>query len=396
MVSVSAVSDAEIIALIKEARTQDRSVELKSALLEKMPTDPVTEEAFPKAPSELKQDSAVDSTLLSLYGTYKEYRLKGNPRSPWFEKRLAERVDDYRRVIVAARADAPVPPVCPPATQPTPSQDFKGLIQAAEKSTNAEAWRKVNYDEWKTNWGRARSLEFLAYLEKEKAYIPEAELGIVSREQSKLAPAKSPEKMSKFRTVREIIIHHSDTAQDAAIRDIQNYHFSRGWNDIGYHWLVSKDSQDQAWKVFAGRDFRFTGAHVENQNKDKWGIEVSGNYHPASDRNSGGATSESELVPPPEALHRLASQIMVLADQSSNFATQLRKNDVSLDIQIVRGHGDCKATDCPGDGLLPTVRYLNYTLQKRRGDEKAAEKAKQELLELVASRRIRIAEGIVQ
>src|SRR5699024_9054129 len=58
------------------------------------------------------------------------------------------------------------------------------------------------------------------------------------------------------------------------MRQIQAFHmFSRGWCDVGYNYLVSRNG-----KIFVGRGYGVLGAHTENANTGNMGISFSGNY----------------------------------------------------------------------------------------------------------------------
>lgn len=66
------------------------------------------------------------------------------------------------------------------------------------------------------------------------------------------------------RDIREIILHCSATKQgdDFSAGDIRRWHLQRGFNDIGYHFVVRLDGT-----VERGRDINLTGAHCLNHNR---------------------------------------------------------------------------------------------------------------------------------
>ncbi|MSQ90569.1 MAG: N-acetylmuramoyl-L-alanine amidase [Phycisphaerales bacterium] len=79
-----------------------------------------------------------------------------------------------------------------------------------------------------------------------------------------------------------ITIHHdgmtpflaTDYASCAArIELIRNGHRGKGWADIGYHFIV-----DRSGRVWEGRDLRYQGAHVKDQNEGNLGILCVGNF----------------------------------------------------------------------------------------------------------------------
>lgn len=104
--------------------------------------------------------------------------------------------------------------------------------------------------------------------------IPRAEWG-----------ARNPDNVcNEVESPYRISIHHTasptDDGGDAAIRmrQMQAFHIdSRGWCDIGYHFVVS-----QAGRIYQGRsDERRPGAHVGGQNSGNVGICFIGNFEEA-------------------------------------------------------------------------------------------------------------------
>ncbi|MCC7390049.1 MAG: N-acetylmuramoyl-L-alanine amidase [Phycisphaerales bacterium] len=83
--------------------------------------------------------------------------------------------------------------------------------------------------------------------------------------------------------ISRITVHHdgmtaftSTSQADAASRleSIRNSHVdSRGWADIGYHYIV-----DPAGRVWEGRPINLQGAHVADNNEHNLGVMVMGNY----------------------------------------------------------------------------------------------------------------------
>lgn len=83
-------------------------------------------------------------------------------------------------------------------------------------------------------------------------------------------------------TPTKIILHHSLTEDNKLLNNyngIYNYHtITKGWSDIGYHWVLEYDKGILQWKK--GRDEKTRGAHCsqDNQNYKSIGICVVGNY----------------------------------------------------------------------------------------------------------------------
>jgi N-acetylmuramoyl-L-alanine amidase len=79
--------------------------------------------------------------------------------------------------------------------------------------------------------------------------------------------------MKKILKLRYIVIHHSQRKNNNTLSSIKKAHLSRGFEDIGYHYLITKTG-----KILKGRYERFQGAHVLNQNKNSLGICLTGNF----------------------------------------------------------------------------------------------------------------------
>ena len=75
-------------------------------------------------------------------------------------------------------------------------------------------------------------------------------------------------KLSK-RKIKEIIIHCSATREgkNYTVEDIRNWHKKRGFNDIGYHYVIYRDGS-----IHNGRDVDIIGAHCTNHNTYSIGV----------------------------------------------------------------------------------------------------------------------------
>lgn len=79
------------------------------------------------------------------------------------------------------------------------------------------------------------------------------------------------------RPVNLLVIHHSATRRDASPAAIREGHLRRGWEDVGYHWLI-----DWNGAVTRGRPLKKPGAHAAGYNTHSVGICVIGdNTHEA-------------------------------------------------------------------------------------------------------------------
>lgn len=75
--------------------------------------------------------------------------------------------------------------------------------------------------------------------------------------------------MSRMRTINKIIIHCSATPEgkNFTVDDIRRWHKERGFNDIGYHYVIYLDGS-----IHKGRDESIVGAHCVGQNQTSIGI----------------------------------------------------------------------------------------------------------------------------
>ena len=72
-----------------------------------------------------------------------------------------------------------------------------------------------------------------------------------------------------MRKITEIIIHCADTPEgrNDKAADIRRWHKAKGWNDIGYHYVIDLDGT-----IEAGRDIEQAGAHAQGHNANSIGI----------------------------------------------------------------------------------------------------------------------------
>lgn len=64
-----------------------------------------------------------------------------------------------------------------------------------------------------------------------------------------------------MREVTTHIIHCSDSPEDTTVSEIKKWHLARGFNDIGYHFVITQDG-----RIHRGRDINVTGAHAKGYN----------------------------------------------------------------------------------------------------------------------------------
>ena len=69
--------------------------------------------------------------------------------------------------------------------------------------------------------------------------------------------------------MKELIIHCSATpnGRNNTAKDIHQWHLDRGWDGIGYHWVITVDG-----KLEAGRPEYWMGSHASGHNSNSIGV----------------------------------------------------------------------------------------------------------------------------
>lgn len=122
--------------------------------------------------------------------------------------------------------------------------------------------------------------------------------------------------LARRRETSRIVIHHSASAGNETAAVIHGWHRDRGWNGIGYHYVIRKDGT-----IERGRPEEMVGAHAGRQgNWNSIGICVDGHF------------SKNE---PPQI------QIKALVWLVNDIKNRHKK------AKVVR-HRDIGSTECPG------------------------------------------------
>lgn len=77
-----------------------------------------------------------------------------------------------------------------------------------------------------------------------------------------------------------IVIHHSASGDDLTFEQIRTFHRDKGWDDIGYHFVISSVGE-----VFKGRAEDIVGAHALGLNQSSIGICCIGNFEESMPSN---------------------------------------------------------------------------------------------------------------
>ncbi|XP_045210358.2 peptidoglycan recognition protein 1-like [Mercenaria mercenaria] len=162
--------------------------------------------------------------------------------------------------------------------------------------------------------------------------LPECKINIITRAEW---GARPPKAITNLRVpVPEFFVHHTDTPEcfdvkacSAAVRSIQDFHMDeRGWNDIGYNFLVGEDGN-----VYEGRGWDHVGAHTKDYNSKSLGTSVIGNY--------------TAKLPNQKALTALKTLI----------ACGVEEKKLIPNYRLY-GHRDAGKTSCPGDALYKLIQ----------------------------------------
>jgi hypothetical protein len=143
--------------------------------------------------------------------------------------------------------------------------------------------------------------------------------------------ARSTRCSSSLGDAWRMAIHHTETptndsiSPQARLRQIQSYHMDvRGWCDIGYHYLMSRDG-----RLWEGRPGYLRGAHAGGgNNTGNIGVSVMGSH-------GGTQITDTQLA-------SIASLVRGLAGD----------HGVELNRTRIKGHREYKSTSCPGNALF--------------------------------------------
>jgi hypothetical protein len=142
---------------------------------------------------------------------------------------------------------------------------------------------------------------------------------IVSREEWGAAAPKSIPRTSPWSKSNDLWLHHTAGPEGQTVKSIQAFHQgpSRGWNDIGYHYLINK-----VGTIYEGRGREVWGAHSPGKNHEP-SVALIGDY---------------SATAPTDAQHRA---VYALRDY--------------LGVNRVRGHRENTATTCPGEAAFKKI-----------------------------------------
>ncbi|WP_189312528.1 peptidoglycan recognition protein family protein [Streptomyces brasiliensis] len=172
------------------------------------------------------------------------------------------------------------------------------------------------------------------------------------------------------KTVKAAFVHHTASGNKytcsqapSVIRGIYRYHVkSMGWRDIGYNFVV-----DKCGNIYEGRAGGVTkavmGAHTLGFNSDSMGIAVIGTFNSAK---------------PPAAsvtaIAKLTAWKLGLFGANPKGKTYLKSGGGNLypkgknvRLNVISGHRDGYATDCPGKKLYSKLGSARSTAARYQG-----------------------------
>ncbi|MEM9991991.1 MAG: N-acetylmuramoyl-L-alanine amidase, partial [Bacteroidota bacterium] len=151
--------------------------------------------------------------------------------------------------------------------------------------------------------------------------------------------------------VTHLIVHHSagtNVADDwaAIVRSVWDFHVEgRGWADIGYNWLI-----DPNGVIYEGRATNIRGAHFCGNNTNTEGVCMLGDF--------------TEIVPTDTSQQSLTQLLAWKACGNRLNPVGTRYHGASSKVlDVISGHRDGCATNCPGDSFYPLLPNLREAVQ---------------------------------
>lgn len=151
-----------------------------------------------------------------------------------------------------------------------------------------------------------------------------------------------------YHSVTHLVLHHSGSFSDRdsaeLMRSFWEYHYSKGWGDIGYNFVI--DEEGNIFEGHLGGD-DVVGIHAREANTGSMGVAVMGNY-----------TYETPSIATQESIINLFAW---KADQRdiNVFDASDALPYVNHGFPHIIGHRAVNETQCPGDmafRLLPAIR----------------------------------------
>ena len=135
-----------------------------------------------------------------------------------------------------------------------------------------------------------------------------------------------------MRRISEIIVHCSATPEgkDFTVADITRWHKARGFNTIGYHYVIYRDGT-----VHTGRPVSVIGAHCEGHNANSIGVCY-----------VGGLTSDGKKAKDTRTLKQKDALVLLLSNLKRQYPSS-----------VIKGHRDC-SPDINHDGKIEPCEWV--------------------------------------
>lgn len=136
-----------------------------------------------------------------------------------------------------------------------------------------------------------------------------------------------------MRQITEIIVHSTATPKgmNATAKDIDKWHKLRGYNCIGYHFVILRDG-----KIERGRDVEMAGAHCKGNNAETIGVAY-----------VGGLNENKQSADTRTGAQKIALNVL-LGDLVKQYPT----------IRKISGHRDYCNTACPSFDATAEYQHL--------------------------------------
>ena len=102
------------------------------------------------------------------------------------------------------------------------------------------------------------------------------------------------------RAIDSVVVHHTGSR---ILRDFDSpllvklrHRFLKGWDNVGYHYLIGNGRLTEDGKIYDGRPIEMPGAHAFGHNKNSIGIAMIGNFDHSKPTDKQMATLSQLLV----------------------------------------------------------------------------------------------------
>lgn len=139
-----------------------------------------------------------------------------------------------------------------------------------------------------------------------------------------------------MRPLDSIILHSTATPEgrNVTVDEIRQWHIERGWNDIGYHYVIYRNGA-----IKKGRPIEIQGAHTLGYNDNSIGVVYVG------------GTDESGKAKDTRTMLQGISMRLLIAYLKAKHG-----------IKTVLGHKQCTSTECPSFDVEELNRVSKYDL----------------------------------